>query len=514
MALRAATGRYYTRNRLPFLPFERIHAKIAPSVRDDSIAILHGIKKLYGTIRMTNEPAQISERELDILRLVATGATNQQIARQLNISVNTVKVHLRNIFSKIGAVSRTEATMYAVRNGLIAIEPSDESADKSPDVGIEILSDASSVQPSDKLPSSRLEMAESCESPSPPIAVQRRYVPGLWLFIGVGITIFVLISILVLLSLRSNSDTPGTVPTLNSVQAPADTYPRWIMRASMPLPRDDFALAAYDLEREIYVIGGVSEDQILGSVERYDPSNDLWVSLGDKPTAVSNAGAIALRGKIYVPGGETGDGIVTNLVEVYDPRDQRWVSAAPLPEPRSQYALLAWEGRLFVLGGWDGQRATADVLIYDPEQDSWFQGVDLPAPRRNASAAVISGRIYIVGGEDSTGPLRIVERFDPTNPENRRWEGVAPLPAPIAQPTSVSAINTLLVFDAQRRGGLEYDQVSDAWKSFLIPDGVVVSKQGVMLDTSILFIEGASGVQPGGMSEYRAIFTTFVPVGG
>src|SRR5215467_6580394 len=67
---------------------------------------------------MTIEP-QISEREREILRLVATGATNQQIAYQLNISVNTVKVHLRNIFGKIGVTSRTEATLYAVRSGLV-----------------------------------------------------------------------------------------------------------------------------------------------------------------------------------------------------------------------------------------------------------------------------------------------------------------------------------------------------------------------------------------------------------
>src|SRR5262245_23041425 len=65
--------------------------------------------------------SQISEREREILRLVATGATNQQIAQQLNISANTVKVHLRNIFSKIGAASRTEATLYAVRTGLVKI---------------------------------------------------------------------------------------------------------------------------------------------------------------------------------------------------------------------------------------------------------------------------------------------------------------------------------------------------------------------------------------------------------
>ena len=55
----------------------------------------------------------LSERELEILQMVATGITNRQVAHHLSISVNTVKVHLRNIFTKLGAESRTEATMIA-----------------------------------------------------------------------------------------------------------------------------------------------------------------------------------------------------------------------------------------------------------------------------------------------------------------------------------------------------------------------------------------------------------------
>jgi len=68
---------------------------------------------------VTNERESLTERELEILRLVATGASNEQIARQLFISVNTVKVHLRNIFTKLDVQSRTEAALYAIKEGWI-----------------------------------------------------------------------------------------------------------------------------------------------------------------------------------------------------------------------------------------------------------------------------------------------------------------------------------------------------------------------------------------------------------
>jgi len=68
---------------------------------------------------MADEPESLTERELEVLRLVATGASNQQIAQELFISVNTVKVHLRNIFTKLGVQSRTEATLYAIKEGWI-----------------------------------------------------------------------------------------------------------------------------------------------------------------------------------------------------------------------------------------------------------------------------------------------------------------------------------------------------------------------------------------------------------
>lgn len=61
----------------------------------------------------------LSPRELEVLRIAATGRTNKEIARDLDISPRTVQVHLANIFSKLGVGSRTEAVLYGIKRGWI-----------------------------------------------------------------------------------------------------------------------------------------------------------------------------------------------------------------------------------------------------------------------------------------------------------------------------------------------------------------------------------------------------------
>jgi DNA-binding NarL/FixJ family response regulator len=63
--------------------------------------------------------AELSERELDVLRLIANGKDNAEIAGELHISPKTVKNHISNILMKLGIDNRIQAAVYAVRSGIV-----------------------------------------------------------------------------------------------------------------------------------------------------------------------------------------------------------------------------------------------------------------------------------------------------------------------------------------------------------------------------------------------------------
>jgi DNA-binding NarL/FixJ family response regulator len=70
--------------------------------------------------------ADLTSRELAVLELVTNGMSNEEIAEQLYLSLNTVKTHIRTTYRKIGASTRAHAIIWGVRQGLLLDEPADE----------------------------------------------------------------------------------------------------------------------------------------------------------------------------------------------------------------------------------------------------------------------------------------------------------------------------------------------------------------------------------------------------
>ena len=80
-------------------------------------------------VRPTVDP--LTERELDVLKLVAQGRSNREIADELVVAEGTVRTHVSNILSKLHLASRTQATLFALREGLTSLDDAGVPADAS-----------------------------------------------------------------------------------------------------------------------------------------------------------------------------------------------------------------------------------------------------------------------------------------------------------------------------------------------------------------------------------------------
>ena len=96
-----------------------------PEIVDVIVAVAGGATRFPAvTLRALREaPRRPSPREMGAIRLLARGASNDEIAAGLGISVKTVESHLRRLFGRYGVLSRTELAMLAVREGWLGTEP-------------------------------------------------------------------------------------------------------------------------------------------------------------------------------------------------------------------------------------------------------------------------------------------------------------------------------------------------------------------------------------------------------
>jgi len=473
----------------------------------------------------TNDP--LSERELEILRLVATGAANKEIARQLIISPNTVKVHLRNIFAKIGVASRTEATLYALKIGLVKPEAIPSAADQ------EATEEPASETVTMGLPaivgedSHGASLASSGPSAGSKAASSDRHGLRAWQIILIFLVSLALIGAGIASSrwLIASSTLTATPPPTATTQAqaaatPASSGSGWARRSSLPEPRKGMGIVEY--QNNFYLIGGETTSGVDNAVLRYEVQGDRWETMTRKPTPVSEIQSALLGEKIYVAGGLLANGQATDVLEVYDPRQDAWESKASLPIPLSAYALASFEGHLYLFGGKSGSTYHNRVYVYDPVADAWSERATMSGPRAYASAVASQGKILLLGGFDGSKALALNEAYFPTRDENQElpWESLTPLPqARYAMGVAHLAGNTYLVGGIGQDGtpaspgGLIYFELTDQWSSLNTAQLPEDAHPAVMASGYFLYMLGgeSGGRLSDGNYSFQAVYTILVP---
>jgi DNA-binding NarL/FixJ family response regulator len=116
-AIDAGCSGFLTKDRLVDEVVESVRAAAAGEVLIPPSLLARLLPQLNRTSRGIG--GDLSPRELEVLELLATGATNKAIAEQLYLSVNTIRNHVQQVLVKLGAHSKLEAVSIAVREGII-----------------------------------------------------------------------------------------------------------------------------------------------------------------------------------------------------------------------------------------------------------------------------------------------------------------------------------------------------------------------------------------------------------
>lgn len=421
--------------------------------------------------------SQLSEREREILRLVATGVGNKEIAQALGISPNTVKVHVRRIFAKLGVETRAAATRQALEMGLVMTAREEE------------------AQPS----------AQPAAIPTP----ERRRVGGRRWAAAAALVVLAAILIWALPALRA-ALAPPTPPAAVS-RDDVDAL-RWERLADLPEGRAGMAAAV--VEGRMYVMGGQTAAGLSADTLMFDLTLNTWEKRAPLPEAVRDVQAVVLGERLYLAGGVRADGKVSAALRVYDPRADVWTQAAAMPAGRSAAAAAALDGRLYLFGGWDGQRACDTVWVYDPSQDRWTEGGRLPQAVRGAAALPLEGRLMVMGGwgEQGLSPRQWLYA-----PQRQAWEERGALPAGRGGMGAVGLAGQVYVGGGSPPG-LPLWQTSwrgEAWQALgQAPLEVGEGAAVVGYESRVYVIGGrtAQGEWLPSLQAYRAVFTSLAPV--
>jgi DNA-binding CsgD family transcriptional regulator/N-acetylneuraminic acid mutarotase len=415
------------------------------------------------------EENPLSDREIEVLQYVAASLTNREIAQKLTISHNTVKVHLSNIFEKIGVASRTEATVYAIEHRIVDV-PGGENEESGQQPG------------------------------SMPFIRKFTWVAG-------GL---LLLALLVVFVINRLFPTPTPTPFTT-----AEIAERWQELAPMPEVRQGMAAVAFD--GNIYTLAGKGPDGVSGSVFRYLPEEDRWETLNEKPTPVKDVEGVVIGEKIYVPGGETADGMPTNILEVYDPRQDTWETGAPLPQALSAYALADFEGKMYLFGGWDGEGAVDTVYEYNVQNGSWKERTHMNNPSYDLGAVALEDKIVVLGGRKGKAILDQAWAYYPSRDASGEapWESFMDLPEGRAGFGAASIYNSIYLLGGETPRRVESGLIITANKWITLPVDRDFSERKVKLvslDSLLVVLDPENTFKETRLWRYEAFYySIYIP---
>ena len=428
-------------------------------------------------------PSVLSEREREILVHVANGLTNKEIAVLLNISTNTVKVHLRNIFSKIDATTRTEAALVAIRWGLVSV--------------VKTIAGQEQVEEAkDSIGAAEVKV-ESV--PARKMSWQSPWFGGIF-------ALFMLMAVGIWVVFRLNQ--PETDPVMEPQSA---QQPRWQTLSSPGFIPLSGVLTI--VNQTVFVIGGKQEGSATGLVRALDLNTGEWSDRAAKPTIVSDVQAGVVGGKIYIPGGISVEGQALDVLEVYNPASDSWFTASPMPEPRSAYSLVVMDSQLYVFGGWDGRKVQSTAWLYDPLEDKWRQLAVLPEPIMSAAAVTAGGRIYLLGGHGAEGSLSSMWIYQPGE-TGEPWQTGTNLPAAADHICAASIIEFLYAFQpisSSVQSAWLYTINARDWTAYQAPDLDLTNCQATAAGTRLFVMANDPDSGEPVIQAIQAIYTTHFP---
>ncbi len=342
----------------------------------------------------------LSEREMEVARLLATGASNVEIARDLVISPHTVKVHLRNIFEKLQVNSRTEASMLLIQRGWIVVPGAVVEAAAEPE------------------PPPLPEPAPLADSPARWPHWARLYLAGaLALCMLLLLAPYAGVLIGDTTDLLTNADQPLRAPPA------AQLDPRWQVRT--PLPQSLGRHALTNLAGQLVQLGGETADgAALDAVQIFDEQSNRWVTLAPLPAPLANLAVTTLGTTLYVAGGNaqapTGAEAPTLSDQLlqYEAGFDTWTVVNKLPYAVAGAGLVTDDTAIYLVGGWDGQNMRDEIWRYAPGSlGGWELVGHLAKGRAFLGAAAVRGDLYIAGGYDGEREIELLERFTPATGE-------------------------------------------------------------------------------------------------